>query len=147
MVKSTDTKKTSLAKAPLDELAAELIRRRSALPKLQARRDKLKEELLAVEEQIAFLGGITAPGTGKTGKKRGRKKVGRGRRRAGGLTLREKIGQILGPEPMRPIEIATTLVDKGLHPGGKSLQVQISRTLATSEEFSQLSRGQWVHKG
>ena len=54
---STTTSKTRhpLAQAPLDELAAELGRRRAALPRLLARREKLIGDLELIESQIISL--------------------------------------------------------------------------------------------
>ena len=145
-----------LAQAPLEELAAELTRRKAALPKLLSRRDKLRFDLEQVEAQIATLqsldGGSAATsqsgsGSGKGAKKTGTKKSSNGSRgaRKGEPSLRQKIAEVLGTDPMRPVEIATALVDRGLHHGSKSLQIQVSTTLAKFEEFSKVARGQWVN--
>lgn len=140
-----------LAQAPLDELAAELGRRRAALPKLRARRDKLRTELETLDAEIAALEAIAlggerpkdAKGAAKTSR-RGTGDGGARRPRSG--TLREKIAKILGEDPMRPAEIATALVEKGLHQGGKALNIQVSTTLAKFDEFSKVARGQWIRK-
>ena len=58
--------------------------------------------------------------------------------------MREKIGKVLGTDPMRPVDIAAALVDQGLHEGSKSLQVQVSTVLAKFDEFAKVARGQWV---
>ena len=148
-----------LAQAPLDELAAELERRKAALPKLLSRRDKLRSDLELVEAQIATLQGLdgSASSSGRRGSGRKaakktttRKKTGRTAAGRGGAkkepTLREKIAKVLGTDPMRPVEIARALVDDGLHHGSKSLQIQVSTTLAKFEEFSKVARGQWVNR-
>ena len=146
-----------LAQAPLEELAAELTRRKAALPKLLSRRDKLRFDLEQVEAQIATLqsldggsaaNGQSGSGGGKGGKKTGTKKSSNGARgaRKGEPSLRQKIAEVLGTDPMRPVEIATALVDRGLHHGSKSLQIQVSTTLAKFEEFSKVARGQWVNE-
>ena len=142
--------KHPLAQAPLDELAAELDRRRAALPKLRARREKIREELGALESEIAALEALgggprktPASATRSTGTGAG-KGQGKGSPRDG--TLRQKISKILGQDPMRPAEIAAGLVEKGLHQGGKALNVQVSTTLAKFDEFSRVARGQWIRK-
>lgn len=145
-----------LAQAPLDELAAELARRKAALPKLLNRRDKLRAELEQVEAQVAMLESLdgTPPSGGsgpsnRTSPARNastpKKVTGSRRGRGGGPTLRQKIAEILGSDPMRPVEIASTLVDRGLHHGSKSLQIQVSTTLAKFDEFRKVARGLWVH--
>ena len=133
-----------LAQAPLDELAAELARRKGSLPKLQDRRDRLRAELEQLDAQILMLESLDGGGT--TSKKtRGDAKS--GKTRSTSSTLREKIGKVLGAEPMRPVEIASALVDQGLHGGSKSLAIQVSSTLAKFDDFSKIARGQWVHVG
>lgn len=139
-------KKHPLAQAPLDELAAELGRRRAALPKLRKRRAKLRDELNSIEGEIAALEAIDVGGTPKSSPG-GKSDAGKGTaRQARPGTLRERISKILGKDPMRPTEIATALVEKGLHQGGKALNIQVSTTLAKFDEFSKVARGQWVRK-
>ena len=139
--------KHPLAQAPLDELAAELGRRRAALPKLRARRERIREELRALESEIAAL---EALGGGPSKTPAVTRSTGTGARKATGSprpgTLRDKISKILGQDPMRPAEIAAGLVEKGLHQGGKALNIQVSTTLAKYDEFSRVARGQWIRK-
>lgn len=157
MAKTTAKTRHPLAQAPLDELAAELARRKAGLPKLLSRRDRLRAELEQLDAQIAMLEGIdgssrtATSGAGgkkkskKTTTKAGKRSTGGGRRGpGGGPTLREKIGEVLGTDPMRPVEIARTLVDRGLHEGSKSLHIQVSTTLAKFDDFAKVARGQWV---
>lgn len=148
MPKTTAKTRHPLAQAPLDELTAELARRKAALPKLLGRRDKLRAELERVDAQIAMLENIdsntASNGASRAPKPRAAKKGPRTRSTSKGPTLREKIAEVLGSNPMRPVEIATALVDRGLHQGSKSLQIQVSTSLAKFEEFSKVARGQWV---
>lgn len=58
--------------------------------------------------------------------------------------MRVKILEVLDADPMRPVEIAEALVDRGLHQRTKSLQVQVSSTLAKFSDFERVARGQWV---
>jgi|GEM_PF-4571989 len=132
-----------LAQAPLDELTAELDRRRAALPRLVARRDRLITEIEMVNTQIDALERLDGASVSKssfrsiqTPKTAGGK--------SGRVTMRVKILEILGSDPMRPVEIAEALVDRGLHTGTKSLQVQVSSTLAKFSDFKRVVRGQWV---
>lgn len=148
MARTTAKTRNPLAQAPLDELAAELTRRKAALPKLLERRDRLRAELEQVESQIAMLESLEHGGP-RPSRPAKRSSAAAGRRRGpgGGPTLREKIGQVLGSDPMRPVQIANALVERGLHEGSKSLQVQVSGTLARFDEFSKVARGQWVRSG
>lgn len=147
MAKTTAKTRHPLAQAPTHELAAELARRKAALPKLLERRDRLNAELEQVESQIAMLESID--GSASVGRSVKSVKVTRTtspRRRSpkGGPTMREKIGKVLGADPMRPVDIATALVEQGLHEGGKSLHVQVSGVLAKFDDFAKVARGQWV---
>ena len=132
-----------LAQAPLDELAAELGRRRAALPKLIARRERIQAELQVINTQIDALERLDGHSTAKPAFRSIRAP-----RAAGGksnrVTMRVKILEVLDADPMRPVEIAEALVDRGLHQGTKSLQVQVSSTLAKFPDFERVSRGQWV---
>ena len=134
-----------LAQAPLDELTAELDRRRAALPRLVARRDRLITEIEMVNTQIDALERLDGASVSKssfrsiqTPKTAGGK--------SGRVTMRVKILEILATDPMRPSEIAEALVDRGLHSGTKSLKIQVSSTLAKYPDFQRISRGQWVRK-
>ena len=82
---------------------------------------------------------------GATTSKKTRGEARSGKTRSTPSTLREKIGKVLGTEPMRPAEIASALVDQGLHGGSKSLAIQVSSTLAKFDDFSKIARGQWIH--
>ena len=134
-----------LAQAPLDELAAELRRRRAALPKLIARREKLHAELEMINTQIEALEQLEDKAVSTTAFRpiRAPRTTGGGSRR---MTMRVKILEVLSADPMRPVEIADALMDRGLHAGTKSLQVQVSSTLAKFPDFERVSRGQWVRK-
>jgi hypothetical protein len=148
--KTSSKTRHPLAQAPTHELAAELARRKAALPKLVERRDRLRAELEQVESQIAMLdsidGGATSSGRSVKSIKVTRSNSSPTRRRSpkGGPTMREKIGKVLGTDPMRPVDIATALVEQGLHEGGKSLHVQVSGVLAKFDDFAKVARGQWV---
>jgi hypothetical protein len=145
--KTTSKTRHPLAQAPTHELAAELARRKAALPKLIERRDRLNAELEQIESQIAMLEGIDgAMPAARSVKsiKVTRAKTTRRRSPKGGPTMREKIGKVLGTDPMRPVDIAKALVEQGLHEGGKSLHVQVSGVLGKFDEFANVARGQWV---
>ena len=139
--------KNPLAQAPLVELAAELGRRRAALPKLLTRRHKLIGDLELVESQIIALQQIDSQNSTieRTVTKFGSASLSSiGKKSKRGLSMAARIAQVLGAEPMRPVEIAEQLVAQGLHPGSKSLPVQVSTNLAKFDEFTRLARGQWV---
>jgi len=145
--KTSSKTRHPLAQAPTHELAAELARRKAALPKLLDRRDRLRAELEQVDAQIAMLESIDGTSTsGRSVKSVKTRRSSSGSRRSpkGGPTMREKIGKVLGTDPMRPVDIATALVEQGLHEGGKSLHVQVSGVLAKFDDFAKVARGQWV---
>ena len=140
-----------LAQAPLDELAAELERRRAALPRLIARREKLRSELEVLDMQINALERLDGRAASKTVVRSTRStRTTRSQRttdgKSGKVTMRSKILEVLGAVPMRPVDIAEALVDRGLHAATKSLKVQVSSTLAKFPDFERISRGQWVRK-
>ncbi|MDA0975257.1 MAG: hypothetical protein O2927_04750 [Planctomycetota bacterium] len=74
-----------LTNATLEALTAELERRRSSIPKLEAKAAALREQLAEVEAEIELLGGSTS----KPRRGRPRKAARRGRP-AGGTTRRRK---------------------------------------------------------
>lgn len=133
-----------LAQAPLDELAAELGRRRAALPKLRSRRDKLMAELATIDVQIEALERLDANAAPSFRSIRTPRSGNDPQARSVRVTMREKILEVLDENPMRPVEIAEAMVDRGLHSGTKSLQVQVSSTLAKFPDFERIARGQWV---
>ena len=145
-----------LAQAPLAELTAELKRRTASLPKLLSRRKKLVVEIKDLDHQIEALEQLVQGHVSHRDQVSNPPKMVslaaltsgvdlRSRRgKGGGLTLREMVSEVLSDEPMRPKQIAEALVDRGLHPGGKSLHIQVSQVLGRFEEFNTLSRGQWV---
>ena len=132
-----------LAQAPLDELAAELGRRRAALPKLIARRERIQAELQVINTQIDALERLDGHSTAKPAFRSIRAPRAAGSK-SNRVTMRVKILEVLDADPMRPVEIAEALVDRGLHQRTKSLQVQVSSTLAKFSDFERVSRGQWV---
>ena len=145
-----------LAQAPLAELTAELKRRTASLPKLLARRKKLVLEIEELDQQIDALEQLAQGHVSKRAPVSNPPKMvslaaltsgvdlKTRRGKGGGLTLREMVSEVLSDEPMRPKQIAEALVDRGLHPGSKSLHIQVSQVLGRFEEFNTLSRGQWV---
>ena len=145
-----------LAQAPLSELTAELKRRTASLPKLLDRRKKLVLEIEELDQQIDALEQLAQTHLSqRTAVSNPPKMVSLAaltsgvdlktrRGKGGGLTLREMVSEVLSDEPKRPKQIAEELVDRGLHPGSKSLHIQVSQVLGRFEEFNTLSRGQWV---
>jgi hypothetical protein len=142
MPKKKPKARTSLAQAPLSELTAELKRRKSSLPRLIARREKLQREVNEISVQIASLEDLSS------GEKRTPKGPGNSTSPSSpSTTIREKVATVLGKDPMRPVDIARELVARKIHAGGKSLSVQVSQALAKHDEFSNVKHGQWVNKG
>lgn len=148
----------SLASLPLEAITAELKRRQSEIPKLEARAKVLRGELAAVEARIASLSGAIAarasaakpvkpgkvPKAAKTQAVRGLRK-----RRDGQPTLAERIIELLagGGAPRSPRDIAEALAPAMGREVNQSLLVQISltlRKLVNAGHISQPARAQYA---
>ena len=135
-----------LTNASLEALTAEINRRRRALPKLQARASALRDQLAAVEAEIAALGGLGGAGRGG---RRGRVGGGgrRGRGRSGG-NLASDVAKVLGDKPMGPKQIADAIVGAKLRAPAKTLSIQVSQVLSKNKSmFARQGRAQWTKKG
>lgn len=161
--------RSSLSSLPLEAITAELRRRQSEIPTLEARARALRGELAAVEARIATLSGLanaarpavaarSAPAKGmkaaKTAKVTKTAKAGtaagRGlrKRRNGQPTLSERIVTLLsdGAAPRSPREIAAALAPALGRPVNQSFLVQISltlRKLVNAGEITQPARAQY----
>ena len=149
----------SLAAIPVEVLAAELKRRRSELPKLEARAKALRTELAAVESRIALISG-SAPATAvqarvqpvRNAPKRAASSGARGARRMNGKpTLAERILAQLRSHagPMSPRAIAEGLSKELGREVNQSFLVHISvtlRKLVNGGLVAQPARAQYVAK-
>jgi hypothetical protein len=149
----------SLASLPLETITAELKRRQSEIPKLEARAKALRAELASVEARIAGLSAIgAAAGRAASGKPRAAKAPRPAASRAGGglrarrngqPTLAERIVALLadGAAPRSPREIAAALAASLGRPINQSFVVQISltlRKLVNAGRISQPARAQYA---
>ena len=145
----------TLASIPVEELAAELKRRRSEIPKLEARAKSLRAELGAIESRIALLSGAVPAARAqpvRTAPKRAASSGGRsGRRMNGKPTLAERIlAQLRGHAgPMSPRAIAEGLSKELGREVNQSFLVHVSitlRKLVNNGLVAQPARAQYVAK-
>lgn len=148
----------SLASLPLEAITAELKRRQSEVPKLEARAKALRIELAAVEARIASLSGAVAPRAAATkitktpkAAKAATSSASRGlrRRRDGQPTLAERILALLadGGAPHSPRDIAESLAPAMGRAVNQSFLVQISltlRKLVNAGHVAQPARAQYA---
>jgi hypothetical protein len=148
----------SLASLPLEAITAELKRRQSEIPKLEARAKALRNELAAVEARIATLSGAvaarpTAAKPTKPGKSANPAKSPSARflrkRRDGQPTLAERIVALLsgGGAPRSPRDIAEAIAPAIGREVNQSFLVQISltlRKLVNAGHISQPARAQYA---
>ena len=147
----------SLASIPIEAIAAELKRRQSEIPKLEAHARALRAELAAIEARIATLSGAAAaanpaksPKPAKAMKAMKAAKPGAPRKRRDGQpTLAERILSLLGgsASPRSPREIAAALAPALGREVSQSLLVQISltlRRLVNAGQIAQPARAQYA---
>lgn len=158
----------SLAGIPVELLAAELRRRQSELPRLEATARALREQLAGIETRIALLSGRPVPASSRDGRgaaapastrHAGPKKAAAGssggarRGRAGeGPTVAERIMTFLQDRtgPSSPSEIAGALAKELRRELNQSLLVQVSitlRKLVNKGLVQQPARAQYVAAG
>jgi hypothetical protein len=149
----------SLAAIPVEVLAAELKRRRSEIPKLEARAKTLRAELAAVESRIALISGSApaavvqarAQSVRNAPKRAASSGVRAVRRMNGKPTLAERIlAQLRGSAgPMSPRAIAEGLSKELGREVNQSFLVHISvtlRKLVNGGLVAQPARAQYVAK-
>jgi len=150
----------SLASIPIEAIAAELKRRQSEIPKLEAHARALRAELAAIEARIATLSGTAAAAKPakvmkaakpvNPAKRVNPTKPGAPRKRRDGQpTLAERILSLLGgsASPRSPREIAAALAPALGREVSQSLLVQISltlRRLVNAGQIAQPARAQYA---
>lgn len=153
----------SLASIPIEAIAAELKRRQSEIPKLEAHARALRAELAAIEARIATLSGAAAAANPAKSPKPAKvmkpmkpvkpanpAKPGAPRKRRDGQpTLAERILSLLGgsASPRSPREIAAALAPALGREVSQSLLVQISltlRRLVNAGQIAQPARAQYA---
>jgi hypothetical protein len=149
----------------INELEQELESKQRKVDQLQSRRDKLADELDAIDREIAKLTGTgrSRRGGRKTTKKttrqrkkstRGRKKTarrkgGRRRKRATGRPLVEYIKDVLKKQPkgMRVKEIQQAVKKAGYRSSSKDFYGIVAAALRDEDNFQRVSRGVYKLKG
>jgi len=128
------------------ELRRELERREKNASKLQAKRDKLLQELNALDAELASLGGAR-------GRSRGRSSTGRagprasatGRRRARNeMSLPDAIAHAMEVRAVVSPQEAAELVKKnGFKTTSKNFNMMVSNALSKDKRFRRVARGQY----
>ena len=127
----------ALATLSTAELQAELARRAKSGSKLQAKRDKLAQELAALDAELSGLGITTG-----SAPKRGRPK-GSGRTRSkNSISLPDAVAAAMdvGAEAS-PAEMATLVQKNGYQTTAAKFGMMVSNAMAKDERFKRLGRG------
>ena len=123
------------------DLQAELARRQKAGQKLAAKRDKLAQELAALDAELSGLG-ITPGSAPKRGRGPGRPK-GSGRTRSkNSISLPDAVAAAMdvGAEAS-PAEMATLAQKNGYQTTAAKFGMMVSNAMAKDERFKRLGRG------
>lgn len=153
-VKRSSRRSATLSLADLHRLVAERERR---VAQLQARRLKVEAELAALDAELASAQGHAAPyraakaaapagrkaATQSTGKKRGRRGLGKG-----GKTIGQALADIIKAhgKPMRVPEMAKAFRASGHPTQSKNLTKLISMAIKNSNQIKRVSRGLYAVK-
>lgn len=125
----------------LDDLAREMRRRQREVSKLISKRDRLAEQLSAVEAEIRGLGGVGsvgAYGTTANGKPR--------RRPQNESSLSEALLGVLSNATMSVTEAAEAVQRAGYQTTSSSFRTIVNQTLIKDPRFKKVSRGQYTAK-
>jgi hypothetical protein len=145
-------KRDPLSSASLDQLEAELNRRRKKLPSLYKKRDKLAAELASLNEQITLLESISGeePKPARKSKKKARKKTTKRTRRKRAkntVPLADVLAEALKGKEAVGISEAMELAKQS---GYKSKSTQfrniVNQTLSKDGRFKKVGRGKYALK-
>ncbi len=128
------------------ELQEELVRRRKAVAKLQARRDSLREQLRAVEAEILQLGGASGVGVRTAvSKPRGRTSGAPRRPRAkNSVSLADAIAMAVEVRAtVTPAEVSKIVLANGYVSNARNFAMMVANTLARDDRFKRLERGRY----
>lgn len=121
---------SSLEAMSVNELQAELTRRRRGVAKLERRREKLMSELADVTAQIAELGGSLGTTAG-----------GRGRN---SMTLPDALHQVLNGVTMSVTDAADAVRAAGYQSSAANFRTMVNQALLKDKRFKKVSRGQYT---
>lgn len=144
--------KRKLRNLSLQDLEAEIQRRRRDLDKLERERDRLTSKLSEVEGQIlAISGSPRSAAPAADGRRKGRKKTAKagsanGRRRPGGRRpLADVLVDVMSKdEPKRVSELAKEVQAAGYKSKSKTFPTIVNQVLVKNPQFKKVARGQYV---
>lgn len=143
------TRRTSLRRFAVLDLAAELQRRQSELPQLKVRRDELAAELEQVDAAIAALSG---GGSGGRSAGRAARGTGAASGRGGGGRKRPKndsnlpdaLAKVLNGKTMSVIEAADAVQKAGYKTNSANFRTMVNIALLNKKRFKRVERGQYT---
>jgi len=129
-----------ITKLTLDEMLAEIKRRRKTIAKLNRKRDALLKKLAAVDAEIKANGGAAVGGATKApraGAKRPRNE----------MSLVDAMASVMSKEqPMSASDIEKAVLKKGYQSGSSNFKTIIFQALGKDKRFKKAARGQYVLK-
>ncbi|MDX9911651.1 MAG: hypothetical protein RBS39_07465 [Phycisphaerales bacterium] len=127
------------------ELVAELRRRQGAIGKLEAKRDRLAQQVNELDREIAehrrlLGGGGAASGRRRVGALRGRPRGGRE------STLADALVQVLSGQVMGVTEVAEAVQSAGYVTNSPNFRTIVNQTLIKDDRIKKVARGQYTAK-
>ncbi len=128
----------ALTKITTAELQQELARREKSVSKLESRRDKLRQELTQVENEIAALrGGKRGPGR-PAGAPTVRRRAKNAVSLPDAIAAAMEVGAIVSPK-----EASELVRSNGYKTTSANFNMMVSNALAKDKRFKRLGRGQY----
>lgn len=125
---------TALGSVSVEELQAELARRNRKVSSLERKREKLREQLAAVEAELSAHGALSATG-------------GIRKRPKNELSLVETLQQVLKGQTLSVTEAAQAARDAGYMTTAANFRTIVNQTLIReSKLFKKVARGQYTAK-
>lgn len=116
-----------------ETLEQELKRRNRDVAKLEAKRDKLAQDLAELEAEIIRLGG-------------GSKRVGVKRRPRNEMNLADALVKTLKNKTMSVSEVAEAVQESGYRTTSENFTTIVNQTLLRDKRFKKISRGRYTSK-
>jgi len=124
----------ALGAIPTDELEREMSRRRRSLSRLHSKRDRLADQLAAIDSEIASMGGVSG-------------RMGGGRRRSSNPeSLANVLLRVLDGNTMSVSDAADAAQRAGYQTTSSSFRTIVNQTLIKDPRFKKVSRGQYTAK-
>ena len=133
--KSALARGASLSRVSIGELQSELARRQRQVGTLERKRERLAEQLEAVEAELAelgALGGITVGGVRK--------------RPQNDMNLAEALAKTLKGKTMSVTDVTEAVQKQGYRTSAANFRTIVNQTLIKDKRFKKVSRGQYTAK-